>query len=277
MPLLTEALRGDGATLIDHAGHRFMADEHPDAELAPRDVVARAIWRQTDEGDGVFLDARHVGAAFPNRFPTVYAAAVAAGIDPRRRPLPVSPAAHYHMGGIAVDDAGRSSLPGLYACGEAAATGLHGANRLASNSLLEGLVYGTRVARAIEFGTSGSARRLTIPADAPGIGGVDDADAVEELRATMWRHVGVARTAPGLTEAHAAFERLAPTLNAGVVGRNMLTVASIITTAALRRTESRGGHFRGDYPTADRKQAESTVIRPEPAATHARPSDAEVA
>jgi len=146
--LLTEALRGEGAVLIDSAGHRFMLDEHPDAELAPRDVVARAIHRRREAGEAVYLDARAaVGERFPERFPTVFEKAMAAGIDPRVEALPVTPAAHYHMGGIAVDRRGRSSLPGLWVCGEAASTGAHGANRLASNSLLEALVFGARVAK----------------------------------------------------------------------------------------------------------------------------------
>ncbi len=147
MPLLTEALRGAGATLVDRHGRRFMPDVHPSAELAPRDIVARAVFSRTVAGEPVFLDAtRAVGAAFPERFPTVFDAATNAGLDPRTQPLPVSPAAHYHMGGVAVDSMGRTSLEGLWAVGEAASTGVHGANRLASNSLLEGLVFGATVA-----------------------------------------------------------------------------------------------------------------------------------
>lgn len=147
LPLLTEALRGEGAVLVDDAGRRFLLDEHPDAELAPRDVVARAIHRRLQAGRTVFLDARAaVGERFPERFPTVFEKARAAGLDPRREPLPVAPAAHYHMGGVATDERGRTSLPGLWACGEVACTGAHGANRLASNSLLEALVFGARVA-----------------------------------------------------------------------------------------------------------------------------------
>jgi L-aspartate oxidase len=147
LPLLTEALRGEGAVLVDGAGRRFMLEEHPLAELAPRDVVARAIHRRLAAGEGVFLDARvAIGDRFPERFPTVFQAARDAGLDPRREPLPVVPAAHYHMGGVVTDERGRTSLPGLWACGETAATGVHGANRLASNSLLEALVFGARVA-----------------------------------------------------------------------------------------------------------------------------------
>src|SRR6185436_19887220 len=147
MPLLTEALRGEGAVLLDGRGRRFMLDEHPDAELAPRDVVARAIWRRQVAGEGVFLDARAaVGDRFPERFPRVFEICRRHGFDPRIQPVPVAPAAHFHMGGVSVDIDGRTSLPGLWACGEVSATGVHGANRLASNSLLEALVFGARVA-----------------------------------------------------------------------------------------------------------------------------------
>jgi L-aspartate oxidase len=149
-PLATEALRGEGAVLIDRSGHRFMRGAHADAELAPRDVVARAVHRQLKAGRGAFLDARAaVGEAFPERFPAVFAACMAAGIDPRRQPIPVAPAAHYHMGGIATDLDGFTGIARLYAVGECASTGLHGANRLASNSLLDGLVFGRRAAEAI--------------------------------------------------------------------------------------------------------------------------------
>src|SRR5206468_3134892 len=146
-PLATEALRGEGAVLVNARGERFMTAIHKDAELAPRDVVARAIHRQIVSGQKVFLDCREaIGESFADHFPTVFAACHAAGIDPAIQPIPVAPAAHYHMGGIASDEHGRSSLPGLWVVGECAATGLHGANRLASNSLLEGLVFGDRVA-----------------------------------------------------------------------------------------------------------------------------------
>ena len=150
MPLVTEAVRGEGAILVNDLGERFMLAIHPDAELAPRDVVARAIFEQLQRGRTVGLDARAaIGEAFPTEFPTVFGFCRDAGIDPRAQRIPVAPAAHYYMGGIAVDEWGRSSLAGLWACGEASATGVHGANRLASNSLLEALVYGSRVAENI--------------------------------------------------------------------------------------------------------------------------------
>jgi L-aspartate oxidase len=170
LPLLTEALRGEGAVLMDEHGRRFMAAIHRDAELAPRDVVARAIWRQLREGHRVYLDARRaVGERFPERFPTVFALCRRHGLDPRREPMPVVPAAHYHMGGVAVDANGRTSLPGLWACGEVAATGAHGANRLASNSLLEALVFGARVAEDVRGG--GGARDGCGPARLAGSAG----------------------------------------------------------------------------------------------------------
>jgi L-aspartate oxidase len=150
MPLVSEAVRGAGATLIDEAGERFMLDT-PGAELAPRDVVARAIWRRRAQDHRVFLDARAaIGAEFAERFPIIWAACRAAGVDPAREPIPVRPAQHYHMGGVAVDAEGRSSVEGLWVCGEAACTGLHGANRLASNSLTEAAVFGAFVAQSIE-------------------------------------------------------------------------------------------------------------------------------
>src|SRR5579863_8489511 len=147
MPLVTEAVRGEGATLVNDLGERFMLPIHRDAELAPRDVVARAIFEQLQHGRTVGLDAREaIGAEFPEAFPTVFRFCMEAGIDPRVQNIPVAPAAHYLMGGIAVDEWGRTSLQNLWACGETSATGVHGANRLASNSLLEALVYGSRVA-----------------------------------------------------------------------------------------------------------------------------------
>ena len=150
MPLVTEAVRGEGAMLVNDLGERFMLAIHPDAELAPRDIVARAIFEQQQRGRTVGLDARTaIGARFPEAFPTVFGFCIAAGIDPRVQNIPVAPAAHYHMGGIAVDEWGRTSLEALWACGETSATGVHGANRLASNSLLEALVYGSRVATDI--------------------------------------------------------------------------------------------------------------------------------
>jgi L-aspartate oxidase len=256
MPLLTEALRGEGAILVDGRGHRFMGEEHPDRELAPRDVVARAIWRRLVTGDRVFLDSRAaVGDRFPERFPTVFALCRERGLDPRVEPIPVAPAAHYHMGGIAVDEYGRASLPGLWACGEVAATGAHGANRLASNSLLEALVFGARVAEDL-LAVPTSSRSRSLPRAAglaiSGLSSPDDAAVTSAVRRVMWERVGLVRDEAGLTAAVAGLEDLAARYP-GVAGeaRNLLTVGRLLAAAALERRESRGGHYRTDYPLPD--------------------------
>ena len=264
MPLLTEALRGEGAILVDQNGYRFMADEHPDRELAPRDVVARAIWRRLMAGDRVYLDSRAaVGERFPERFPTVFALCQERGLDPRTEPIPVAPAAHYHMGGIAVDDHGRASLPGLWACGEVAATGVHGANRLASNSLLEALVFGARVAEDLVAarpalrtprGLWAAARRAGEAAgrglEAPG-----DAELVAAVRRIAWKRLGLVRDEAGLTSAVEELERLAErypqAAQAAGEARNLLAIGRLLAAAALARRESRGGHYRTDFPLAD--------------------------
>ena len=214
LPLLTEALRGEGATLVDEHGHRYLPAVHPDAELAPRDIVARANWRQRREGP-IFLDARGIGPDFADRFPTVWAIARRAGLDPRHELLPVSPAQHYHMGGIACDEHGRSSHPGLYTCGEASSTGLHGANRLASNSLLEGLVFGARVAAAMRVDPAPAAppSAAIVSADAltvEPVGNDTTAVAIDELRDLMWDRVGLERDADGLRWALERIDELAP-------------------------------------------------------------------
>jgi L-aspartate oxidase len=257
MPLLTEAIRGEGAVLLDARGERFMVGEHPDAELAPRDVVARAVWRRWRAGDGpVTLDARSaVGERFGERFPTVFALCQRHGLDPRREAIPVAPAAHYHMGGISVDARGRTTLPGLWACGEAASTGVHGANRLASNSLLEALVFGARVAEDISHRPRREPRFVArspgpLPRHAEDRSG--DAAAIVELRNRMWVDVGLERDAAGLAAASKRFAELdAQHAGAGNELRNLLLVARLVTAAALARRESRGGHFRLDFPLAD--------------------------
>ncbi len=256
MPLLTEALRGEGAILIDDEGRRFMTDEHPDRELAPRDVVARAIWSRLMSGQRVFLDAREaVGAEFPERFPTVFKLCRAHGLDPRTEPIPVAPAAHYHMGGIAVDERGRTSLPGLWACGEVAATGAHGANRLASNSLLEALVFGARVAEdlraRVPVGKVPRGPRLA-GGDNPALGGPGDAELTAAVRRLMWEKVGVVRDEAGLAFAVEELHRLAARHpKAAGEARNLLGIGRLVAAAALERRESRGGHYRADHPNPD--------------------------
>ncbi|MDB5457555.1 MAG: L-aspartate oxidase, partial [Caulobacter sp.] len=242
-PLATEALRGEGAILVNTDGTAFMAGYHPAAELAPRDVVARAIHAERAAGRGAFLDARAaVGEHFPTEFPAVFAACMSAGIDPRIAPIPVTPAVHYHMGGVAADLDGQTSLPGLLAAGECAANGVHGANRLASNSLVEAAVFGARAgaaARDLPLTTAAIPSAEAAP-DLP------DA-ALQALRRAMSRDAGVIRDAAGLTrltaqiDALQAAHGLAPTLAA----------ARLVAAGALGRQESRGGHFRADFPAAD--------------------------
>jgi L-aspartate oxidase len=238
-PLATEALRGEGAILRNRDGRAFMADYHPARELAPRDVVARAIHAERAAGRGAFLDATQaVGAHFDHEFPAVFAACLSAGIDPRVQPIPVTPAVHYHMGGVATDLDGRTSLPGLLAAGECASTGVHGANRLASNSLLEAAVFGARAgAAARDLGLGGEPLAADPTPDLPDT-------ALQSLRQAMSRDAGVIRDADGLARLVAVLDALetahgpAPTLVA----------AQLIARAALARQESRGGHFRADFP-----------------------------
>jgi L-aspartate oxidase len=272
MPLLTEALRGEGAVLLDANGERFMLAAHDDAELAPRDIVARQIWHARQRGP-VHLDARGIGADFPTRFPTVWSIAQRVGLDPRYDLLPVSPAEHYHMGGVATDEHGQTSMPGLFACGEAACTGMHGANRLASNSLLEGLVFGARVAASAARQDSGSGRRapLQTPAEALEVDldrrDLDD-PAVAALRELMWNEVGLVRNGAGLRRAIARIENLAPHLGTHLVGRNLVAAARAVTSCALERRESRGSHFRTDHPSPGPKARHSVLVEP-PVATSA--------
>jgi L-aspartate oxidase len=255
MPLLTEALRGEGAILVDSEGHRFMPSEHPLAELAPRDVVARAIWKRLEGGQDVFLDGSEVvGELFPRRFPTVYKSCIEHGIDPRTDPMPVSPAAHYHIGGIATDVNGRSSLPGLWACGETAATHVHGANRLASNSLLEALVFGSRVVRSIRssWGSLRGSVRFSRESHVDWIEEEDSPEVRARIRTLMWERVGLIRDAAGLTRTLEELSELdlEYSLSIGEL-RNMITVARLVTKAALARRESRGVHYRTDFPDSD--------------------------
>ena len=250
-PLATEALRGEGATLINRHGERFMLGAHPDAELAPRDIVARAVYAQSQAGLSPALDTRQaLGPRLLRDFPAVAAACRRTGIDPLSAPIPVAAAAHYHMGGIATDMAGQSSLPGLWACGEAASTGLHGANRLASNGLLEALVFGRRCAMSIESAL-GPARldvpEVTLPSRPAAA--LPQPERVVRLRQRMTESVGVIRTDAGLRQALteiADLEASQPECDAFL---NMTATATLIAAAALARRESRGAHFRSDHPT----------------------------
>jgi L-aspartate oxidase len=261
MPLLTEALRGEGAVLVDQRGKRFMREEHPDAELAPRDIVARAIWRRLRDGGEVFLDATELAREVGKRFPTVVGLCRDRGFDLEREPVPVAPAAHYHMGGVMVDGDGRSSVQGLWACGEVARTGLHGANRLASNSLLEALVYGAAVGQALSSRCRTKAHpvrvreivnRIAAPiADRPWLedSSDDEAEVARKIRDMMWERVGLERDAAGLQRAAAELAAWAklPDRGLGELG-NMVRVAEMVVRAAAARTESRGAHYRSDFP-----------------------------
>ncbi len=239
-PLATEALRGDGATLVDREGRAFMTAYHPLGDLAPRDEVARAIHSERQAGRGAFLDCRTaVGAHFPQHFPTVFATCQSANIDPRTMPIPVAPAMHYHMGGVVTDLWARTSLEGLSACGETAATGAHGANRLASNSLLEAVVFAERAARRLKDATlaeAGEASAIAPPE-------LNELSLVE-LRKRMHGQVGVVRDAAGLG---ATLDWLTAVHDNVGPARAIIT-ARLITAGALARCESRGGHYRSDFP-----------------------------
>ncbi|HET9139466.1 L-aspartate oxidase, partial [Actinophytocola sp.] len=269
-PLVTEAVRGEGAVLIDATGARVMAGVHPLADLAPRDVVAAAINRRMAQepggiGDHVFLDATGIAAeAFRRRFPTVHRACLGVGVDPTREPIPVAPAAHFACGGVMSTVDGRTAVAGLYAAGEVARTGLHGANRLASNSLLEGLVVGARTARAVAADLA--AGRLADPrhaerAAAP-VAGVAERDL---LQRAMSRFAGIGRDAEGLAVVASVLDVSA--VDRPLTSRELVEDAALTLTAraliasAAKRTESRGCHVRTDYPAADPAWARSLSVR----------------
>ncbi len=257
LALISEAVRGEGAVLLNGEGIRFMPPRHRLAELAPRDVVAREIFRERQRTGAVYLDARRLegGAEFSDRFPGIFALCRARGIDPRTDLIPVTPAAHYMMGGVVVDLVGRSSMARLYACGEVSRTGVHGANRLASNSLLEGLVFAERVARdlasAPELSSVPPVGDWRVPPLADRGAAQVAADAV---RTVMWDSAGIARTAKGLRTCLARLADIEGRLTEGATEEsNMIQTARLITEAALLRKESRGGHYRADFPKAKRK------------------------
>jgi L-aspartate oxidase len=251
-PLVSEALRGEGAYLVAGDGTRFMLGQHELAELAPRDVVAKGIFRQLRArgDDHVYLDARHV-PELAHRFPTITAFCLAGGIDPAVDLIPVAPAAHYASGGVRTDLRGRTSIPGLYACGEVACTGVHGANRLASNSLLEGLVFARRI--AVDVAADLPPQADPVPGDQPD-GFVVDAAIRAPLQRAMTVNAGVLRSAELLERGARELVELCGTRSVPGTGTweatNLLTVASALMAAASRREETRGCHWREDFPDA---------------------------
>jgi len=253
-PLISEAVRGEGAFLVDFAGNRFMQGQHELADLAPRDVVAKAITRRMhEEGQPhMWLDARHLGREFwERRFPTILATARSHGIDPVTELIPVSPACHYASGGVATDLWGRSTIPGLYATGEVACSGVHGANRLASNSLLEGLVFSRRIAQVLPD----ELRVQTEPAADPRMPGVIAGKVRSDMQATMTEQVGVLRSATGLASALSELAALA--VNEGEEGTaawettNLVSISAALATSAALREETRGSHWREDFAARD--------------------------
>lgn len=260
LPLVSEALRGEGAHLVDGDGKRFLLGQHELAELAPRDVVAKAVYRQLRSAgnDHVWLDARHLGGDFlARRFPTIVASCRAAGIDPATEPIPVAPAAHYASGGARTDSYGRTTVPGLYACGEVACTGVHGANRLASNSLLEGLVFARRIATDIVRSVDDRppvASIMEFLHDTPGDVRQKLHDQ-HDLRAAMAEGAGVLRSGESLAGAaeHLAAMAVDGRGTGGWELANLVTVATAVVAAAYARQETRGCHWREDWPqTGDR-------------------------
>lgn len=253
--LISEAVRGEGAVLYDGAGERVMAGVHPQEDLAPRDVVAAAISRRMAQAPGgvddhVYLDATHLGERFASRFPGITAACRDAGIDPTRERIPVAPAAHYACGGIRADLAGRTELAGFYAIGEVACTGVHGANRLASNSLTESIVAGTRVGRDLAW----ELPERVEPELARAAAGLVDPAQRPVVRAAMSRHVGVLRSPDGLAAAGRSLAIGTADVEASRAAweaTNLLTVARAVVDAATLRTESRGCHRRSDHPSPD--------------------------
>jgi L-aspartate oxidase len=258
--LISEAVRGEGAVLRNASGEAFMPRYHPDADLAPRDVVARAIVAEMRAGGHVTLDCTSIGGVdLAARFPGIFSYCIRLGVDMRTEPIPVAPAAHYMMGGIRTDIWGRTTLPGLYACGECACTGVHGANRLASNSLMETVVFGKRVVEHMVSGEGGAAPtsedRIALAATG---GGTLGREAIQSL---MWDACGIERSGDALAAALAAIETGNGVGPPGVDGaesrraveerRGMTELARLMMTAALRREESRGGHYRSDFPEPD--------------------------
>jgi L-aspartate oxidase len=270
LALISEAVRGEGAVLRNDRGEPFMNKRHRLSDLAPRDIVAREIFREQrparagGEARRVFLDATKLGEEFAQRFPGIFALCEARGIDPRRDLIPVTPAAHYMMGGVVTDLAGRTSMKRLYACGEVSSTGVHGANRLASNSLLEGLVFAERVARDLQRQRPQRAKTAPRSAswDVPPLLDRGAAQvAADDVRRTMWEHAAIDRSARGLETCIQDLASIESRLPQGATEElNLVQSARLIAQAALIRKESRGGHYRSDFPKPKRSWAAKHVL-----------------
>ena len=257
-PLATEALRGEGAILVNRDGTPFMKRHHPKGDLAPRDEVARAVDIEVAAGRGACLDTRAaIGDVIEHHFPTVFAACEAAGIDPRTSVIPVAPAAHYHMGGIVTDLFGKTTLDGLSACGECASTGAHGANRLASNSLLEAVVFSARIADRLRDASMPTKALTMFDRPAPVVDVSDET--LQTLRARMAESCGVVRTAEGLSGLLDWIAKADP--SNGTSEPRALEAAGLIASAALERRESRGGHYRSDFPEASEAPRRTYLVK----------------
>ena len=264
-PLLTEAIRGEGAYIIDENNERFLFEDDPLGEMAPRDVVSRSIHKHKTKGHSTFLDCRHFKINFEKMFPTASQYLQHASIIPTKDLIPIIPAAHYHMGGIKVDINGRTSVDGLWACGECSSTGAHGANRLASNSLLEAFVFSKRIADTINSDPPKKGHKLInienyIPKEKT-ISKIRAKKYIWQLRSAMNKFVGVERNQSTLDQAFIEFfriERETKSLSAKL--KDMLLVSKLITFAAMQRKESRGTHFRSDYPSNDMKLLKRNVF-----------------